>query len=63
MTPEKLNELRRRVLNNEELNQAEYAEAVKEMVRDRIAAIESPTPKKGKTTKATTVSLDDLLPS
>lgn len=62
MTPERLNDLRRKVLNNEPIDEAEYALAVREMVADRVASIESPTPKgKSKTIKASVVSLDDLL--
>lgn len=64
MTPERINDLRKKVLNNEPLDEAEYAQAVREMVANRIASIEHPSPKgKAKTTKASTVSLDDLLPS
>lgn len=63
MTPERLNDLRRKVLNSEPIDEAQYALAVKEMISDRIASIEAPTPKTRKTSKASTVSLDDLLPS
>lgn len=62
MTPEKLNDLRRRVLNSEPIDEAEYAAAVREMVSARVTAIQAPTP--AKKTKAPTkaISLDDLLP-
>lgn len=63
MTPEKLNDLRKKVLNNEPISEPEYAQAVREMVAARVTAIEHPAPKaRAKTTKASTVSLDDLIP-
>lgn len=58
----KLNDLRRKVLNNEPFTEAEYTEAVKSMIGKRVAEIEAPTPKGRTTTKKTVANLDDLLP-
>ena len=61
MTPEKLNDLRRKVLNNEPYSEAEYTEACKEMNQARITQIEAPKPAGKKSTAKPVANLDDLL--
>ena len=62
-TPEQLNDLRRRVLNNEPFTEEEYTAAVKQMVAARVQEIAAPTPKtKAKAVSKPVASLDDLLP-
>jgi hypothetical protein len=60
LEPEKLNDLRRRVLNNEPWTEEECSKAILEMIGDRVANI-TPTKAKAKSTKKTAANLDDLL--
>lgn len=56
---DKINDLRKRVLNNEPWTYDELAAAVKQVIAERISAFEAPS----KTTKAKPkpVNLDDLI--
>lgn len=59
LSPEQLNDLRRRVLEGKEWTEQELVDAIKQKVEDRINNLETPKPK-GKAKKST-ASLDDLL--
>jgi hypothetical protein len=58
LTPDKLNDLRKRVLANEPYTYQELAEAVKALISDRLSSFEKPAKSKS---KATPVNLDDLI--
>jgi len=58
LSPEKLNDLRKRVLADEPYTHEELAAAVKQQISDRLAAFETPTKAKS---KAKPVNLDDLI--
>lgn len=60
LDPAVLNDLRKRVLNEEPWTYEEMAAAVKEMVGARISDLETPKAK-GKATKKTAADLSDLL--
>lgn len=60
LTAEQLNDLRKRVLANEQYTEVELAQAVKELIYDRASAFEAPAKKSAKS-KATPVNLDDLI--
>jgi hypothetical protein len=60
LDPNQLNDLRRRVLQNEPWTEEELTKAIKERVADRIANLETPKPK-GRASKKTTADLSDLL--
>lgn len=59
MTAPDLNDLRRRVLENQPVTEAELAEAIRVRFGERVRQLEKPATK-GKTTKV--LNLDDLLP-
>lgn len=57
LSPEQLNDLRKRVLANEPFTYEELAEAVKKQIAERLSSFEAPKPKG----KAKPVNLDDLI--
>ena len=57
LSPEKLNDLRKRVLANEEYSQEELAQAIKQEIAARLSSFEAPKAK----SKAKPVDLDDLI--
>jgi hypothetical protein len=60
MSPDQLNDMRKRVLNNEPYTKEEFAQAMREMVGQRISEAQAPTPK-AKAQKRTTIELDSLI--
>lgn len=60
LTADSLNDLRRRVLNDEEYTIDELANAVRTLVGERVAAAQE-TSKASKKRPAKKISLDDLL--
>lgn len=60
LTSDQLNDLRKRVLAKESYTQEELAQAVKQLIVDRIDAFEAPK-KASPKSKSTSVNLDDLI--
>lgn len=56
-TSDKINDLRKRVLANEPYDLAEFTEAVRQLIADRLSSFEAPKPKG----KSKPVNLDDLI--
>lgn len=59
LSPDQLNDLRKRVLADEPYTYDELAAAVKQQIADRISAFEAPS--KTTKSKAKPVNLDDLI--
>lgn len=59
LTSDQLNDLRKRVLANEPYTREELAQAVKELISERISAFERPSKSTAK--KPTPINLDDLI--
>lgn len=57
LTPDKLNDLRKRVLANEPYTIEELAESVRQLISERLSSFEAPA-KRG---KPKPVNLDDLI--
>lgn len=60
MTPEQLNDMRKRVLNGEPYTKEEFSGAIRTMLAERIKVTAAPT-KKAASTKKTLTDLDDLM--
>lgn len=61
ITPDQLNDLRKRVLAKEHYTQEELTAAVREQIAERLSAFESPSKKSSKKTTSTKVDLSDLI--